>query len=78
MRGYLSRSLIGGSRLSRVDSMYFSVTVFTTVGFGDIAAKAQGARVIVTFQMILDLVIVGVVLRMVVNAIKIGRQRQTS
>ncbi len=64
--------------LSRIDSMYFSVTVFTTVGFGDIAAKAQGARVIVTFQMILDLVIVGVVLRLVVNAIKIGRQRQTS
>jgi voltage-gated potassium channel len=64
--------------LSRIDSMYFSVTVFTTVGFGDITAKARAARVIVTYQMILDLVIVGVVLRLVVNAIKIGRQRQTS
>lgn len=64
--------------LSRIDSMYFSVTVFTTFGFGDIAAKAQAARVIVTYQMIMDLVIVGVVLRLVVNAIKIGRQRQGS
>ena len=64
--------------LRRIDSMYFSVTVFTTVGFGDITAKAQAARVVVTCQMILDLVIVGVVLRLLVNAIKIGRQRQTS
>ena len=64
--------------LSRIDSMYFSVTVFTTVGFGDISAKAQAARVVVTCQMILDLVIVGLVLRLLVNAIKIGRQRQTS
>jgi hypothetical protein len=64
--------------LSRIDSMYFSVTVFTTVGFGDVTAKAQAARVVVTCQMILDLVIVGLVLRLLVNAIKIGRQRQTS
>jgi hypothetical protein len=58
--------------------MYFSVTAFTTVGFGDIAAKTQAARVIVTLQMVLDVVIVGVVLRLVVNAVKIGRQRQPS
>ena len=64
--------------LSRIDSMYFSVAVFTTVGFGDIAAKTQAARVVVTFQMILNLVIVGLVLRLLVNAIKISRQQQAS
>jgi hypothetical protein len=64
--------------LSRIDSMYFSVTVFTTVGFGDISAKAQAARAVVTGQMILDLVIVGVVLRLLVSAVKSGRQRQTA
>ena len=64
--------------LTRIDSMYFSVSVFTTVGFGDITAKAQAARVVVTYQMILDLVIVGVVLRLLVSAVKIGRQRQIS
>ena len=64
--------------LTRIDSMYFSVTVFTTVGFGDITAKAQAARVLVTCQMILDLAFVGVVLRLLVNAIKVGRHRQTS
>ncbi len=67
-----------GQPFSRIDSMYFSVTAFTTVGFGDITAKTQAARVIVTFQMMLDLVIVGVVLRLVVNAVKIGQQRQAS
>jgi hypothetical protein len=63
---------------SRIDSMYFSVSVFTTVGFGDIVARAQAARVVVTCQMILNLVIVGLVLRLLVNAIKISRQQQAS
>jgi voltage-gated potassium channel Kch len=64
--------------LSRIDSMYFAVTTFTTVGFGDITAKTQAARVVVTYQMILDIAIVGLVLRLLVSAVKIGRHRQTS
>jgi voltage-gated potassium channel len=64
-----------GVSLSRTDAMYFSATVFTTVGFGDIAAKSQAARLIVTSQMMLDLVIIGIVVRGVVSAIKAGRQR---
>lgn len=67
-----------GQRLSRIDCMYFSATVFTTVGFGDITAKGQTARVIVTVQMMLDLVVIGVVARLVVSAIKIGQQRRTA
>lgn len=63
--------------LTRIDSMYFSATVFTTVGFGDITARGQGARVLVTIQMMLDLVVVGLVVRLVVNAVKVGRQRQS-
>ena len=63
--------------LTRIDSMYFSATVFTTVGFGDITAKGQGARVLVTIQMMLDLVVIGFVVRLVVNAVKVGRQRQS-
>ena len=38
--------------LSRTDSLYFVVTVFATVGFGDITAVSQSARVIVTVQMV--------------------------
>jgi voltage-gated potassium channel len=63
--------------MTRTDSLYFSTTVFTTVGFGDITAKSQPARVLVTLQMWLDLVILGLVARVVVNAVKLGQQRQS-
>jgi voltage-gated potassium channel len=65
-----------GSPVSRVDAMYFSATVFTTVGFGDITAKTEAARIVVTIQMMLDLVIIGLVARLVINAIKIGQRRR--
>jgi len=58
--------------------MYFSTTVFTTVGFGDITAKSQAARVVVTMQMFLDLVILGLVARLIVNAVKMGKQRNVA
>jgi voltage-gated potassium channel len=32
--------------LTRTDALYFSVTVCTAVGFGDIAAKSETARVV--------------------------------
>jgi hypothetical protein len=67
-----------GTSLSRTDTMYFSTTVFSTVGFGDITAKTETARIIVTCQMILDLLILGLVARLIVNAIKIGLQRHAA
>ena len=33
-----------GERLTHTDGLYFAVTVFSTVGFGDITAKSQAAR----------------------------------
>jgi voltage-gated potassium channel len=66
-----------GTSQTRLDSLYFSATVFTTVGFGDISAKTQPARAIVLCQMVLDLVILGLVVRLVVNAVKIGQKRRT-
>jgi voltage-gated potassium channel len=45
--------------LTRTDSVYFTVTIFATVGFGDISASSEAARVLVTFQMILDLIVLG-------------------
>ena len=49
--------------LSRTDALYFSVTVFATVGFGDIAAASQAGRTVVTVQMVVDLLVLGVGLR---------------
>ena len=48
-----------GGPLSRTDAMYFSSTIFTTVGFGDITAKTEAARLVVTVQMWLDLRVLG-------------------
>ena len=61
--------------LTRTDSLYFTVTVFSTVGFGDITAKSEATRLIVTVQMLLDLVVVGVVVQTMLNAVKRGQQR---
>jgi voltage-gated potassium channel len=38
--------------LSRTDALYFSVTVFTTVGFGDITARSETARVVLIVQQV--------------------------
>lgn len=45
--------------LSRTDALYFTITTFTTVGYGDITPVAEGARAVVMFQMIADLVLIG-------------------
>jgi voltage-gated potassium channel len=64
--------------LTRTDSMYFTVTVFATVGFGDITATSQVARVVVMAQMILDLLVLGLVVKVFLGAVEIGRQQQTT
>jgi voltage-gated potassium channel len=63
--------------LTHTDALYFTVTVFSTVGFGDITARTDGARVLVTIQMILDLVIIGVAIQAIVGAARRGRERQS-
>ncbi len=67
-----------GTPLSRTDAMYFSSTVFTTIGFGDITAKSEAAHLVVTAQMWLDLVFLGLVLRVVTQAIKHSQQHRSS
>ena len=64
--------------LTRTDALYFSVSTFTTVGFGDIAAKSESARLVVTVQMLLDLLLLGVVVRVFSNAVKRSHERQTA
>jgi len=63
-----------GGRLTHTDGLYFTVTVFSTVGFGDITAKTQAARLVVTGQMIADLVILGLAVKIIVGAISRARQ----
>ena len=63
--------------LTRTDALYFTVTVFTTVGFGDITPKTEAARLVVTGQMITDLVIIGLGIRVIVGAVKRGLQQRS-
>src|SRR5215471_16340471 len=75
----VTAAITGGSfsqPMTRTNALYFTVTVFATVGFGDITAKTEAARLLVTGQMILDLIILGVGARVIVGAITRGRQRQ--
>jgi|1186.fasta_scaffold293784_1 voltage-gated potassium channel len=62
-------------RLTRIDSLYFVVTVFATVGFGDIAPVSEVARVLTTVQMVLDLLLIGLVLKVFLAAVDLGRRR---
>jgi voltage-gated potassium channel len=62
--------------MTRTDALYFTVTVFATVGFGDITAKTETARLLVTGQMIVDLIILGIGARVILGAVQRGRQRQ--
>ena len=61
--------------LTRTDGLYFAVTVFSTVGFGDITAASQSARLVVTVQMLLDLLALGLVVRAFVSAVQTARQQ---
>jgi voltage-gated potassium channel len=61
--------------LTRTDSLYFTVTVFATVGFGDITPKSEGARLIVTAQMLADLLILGAAIRVILGAVQRSREQ---
>ena len=59
-----------GGALSRTDALYFVVTVFATVGFGDIVPVSTLARLVVTVQMIGNLLVVGVALKVILSAVR--------
>jgi voltage-gated potassium channel len=65
----------GTHLLTRTDALYFTVTVFSTVGFGDITAASQSARLVVTAQMLLDLLALGLVVRAFASAVQSARQQ---
>lgn len=54
---------------NRVDALYFTVSTVATVGFGDVHAVGSAARLAVTVQMALDLLVLGIAARLVGPAI---------
>ena len=53
--------------LAKMNGLYFTVTVLTTVGFGDITPRTSVAQAITTIQMLLDLVFLAVGVRLLVK-----------
>jgi voltage-gated potassium channel len=71
----------GGDQFSgldtRLDAVYFTVTTFATVGFGDIVAIGQKARGAVLSQMIVDVLVIGVAAKVFIGALqhRVGQGR---
>lgn len=63
--------------LTKEDAVYFTVTTLSTTGFGDITAVSQGARWVVTGQMLFDLVLLVGLARVFILAAKVGRSRRS-
>lgn len=58
--------------LTHSSALYFVIVVFGTVGFGDIVPRSDTARLLVAVQVILDLAVLGVMLRLLVQAVQRG------
>lgn len=63
--------------LTKTDALYFTVTVLSTVGFGDIAPRSEPARILLIVQMLGDLAVLGAGVRVLLGAVRRGRQRRT-
>jgi voltage-gated potassium channel len=64
--------------MTRTDALYFTVTVFSTVGFGDITPKSEIARIVLTVQMLGDLALVAAGIRILLKAVERGRYRRSA
>jgi hypothetical protein len=53
-------------RLTHTRALYFVIVVFGTVGFGDISPKSDPARLVVSFQIVFTLVVLGSIVRMLI------------
>jgi hypothetical protein len=62
--------------LTRTDALYFTVTVFSTVGFGDIAPRCEIARIVTMIQMIMGLIAVGLIAKIVLGAVQVAVRRR--
>lgn len=76
----MDESTVGAfsQHLTRLSGLYFALTVFTTVGFGDITPRTDPARVLVMVQMLGNLIFLGIVVRILLGAMQMGLDRRTN
>lgn len=56
-----------GHPMDHMTALYFTVTVFSTVGFGDITPKTDLAQLVTTVQMLADLAVIAIVVRLILG-----------
>jgi hypothetical protein len=68
----LSASSAGSfnEELDHVGAAYFSLTTLTTIGYGDISAQTDTARIFVMVQMVVDVLVIGLAVRLAVVAVR--------
>jgi voltage-gated potassium channel len=55
---------------TRLDAFYFAFTTLATVGFGDVHASGQAARLVVTIQIVFNLVVLALAAQVLVTALR--------
>jgi voltage-gated potassium channel len=78
---YLVNELNPGSYsepMTRFDALYFTMSTFATVGFGDITAISVPARFVTLVQMIGGLILIGVVARVLIGTARLRMDRASS
>jgi formate-dependent nitrite reductase membrane component NrfD len=55
---------------TRTDALYFTISTLTTVGYGDVHAAGQIARVLVILQLLFDVVFVGALVSTVAGTVR--------
>ena len=77
---YVAESLAGSSAFSepldKFSSLYYTTTVFSTVGFGDITPVSNVARALTMAQMIGNIIVLGVGFRILTSVAREGLERQ--
>lgn len=62
--------------VTRTDALYFTVTALSTIGFGDVHAAGQAARVVVIIQVLFTVVFVGAATTTIRGVVHSRRQRR--
>jgi voltage-gated potassium channel len=55
---------------TRLDAVYFTVSTLTTVGFGDIVAVGQAARAVVAVQMVFNISVLALAVRVLLTTVQ--------
>jgi voltage-gated potassium channel len=61
---------------TRIDALYFAMSTMSTIGFGDVHAAGQAARVLVIAQIVFDLVFVAAAASLVTAHLRQARTTQ--